>query len=136
MQAFNGSQGYPFDAAAGRRALEEFVASPALGRIWLILHAGTRPVGYLVLSFGFSFEYGGRDAFIDELFVDERWQGAGLGRAALEFALAEARELGVHAVHLEVEPGNVPAERIYDRSGFRASGRCLLTRRLESETGR
>lgn len=130
MDRFNRSQGYPFDAGVGRRALEVFTASPALGRLWLILTDGEQPAGYLVLSFGFSFEYGGHDAFIDELFVDERARGAGVGRAALEFALDQARALNVGAIHLEVEPDNPRAERLYERSGFRASGRRLLTHRL------
>jgi len=130
MGAFNESQGYPFDAEAGRRNLGEFLATPSLGRIWLLLSAGC-PKGYIVLAFGFSFEYGGRDAFIDEFFVAESARGQGWGRTALEYVLHEARALGVHAVHLEVEPDNEPARGLYERAGFRGGGRPLLTKRLQ-----
>lgn len=129
MSAFNSSQGYRFDAAAGRRNLADFLATPSSGRIWLVLSEG-RALGYLVLAFGFSFEYGGRDAFIDEFFLDASVRGRGWGKRALESVLREARALGVNAVHLEVEAENEPARGLYERSGFGGSGRSLLTARL------
>lgn len=132
MSAFNASQGYGFDPEAGRRNLGDFLATPACGRIWLLLSEG-RPLGYLVLAFGFSFEYGGRDAFIDEFFLDESVRGRGWGRRALESVLREARALGVNAVHLEVEAENERARGLYERTGFGGSGRSLLTARLAAE---
>lgn len=134
MTAFNASQGYAFDAEAGRRNLAEFLAASSLGRIWLVLSAG-RPLGYVVLVFGFSFEYGGRDAFIDEFFLEASARGRGWGRRTLEYVLREAQALGVHALHLEVEPHNEPAWGLYERSGFRGSGRPLLTKRLKEGAG-
>ncbi|MGB8330919.1 MAG: GNAT family N-acetyltransferase [Polyangiales bacterium] len=44
--------------------------------------------GYLIVTLGFSFERGGRDGFIDELFIDARFRGHRLGREAI--AVAEA----------------------------------------------
>jgi GNAT superfamily N-acetyltransferase len=130
MREFNASQGYPFEQAAAKRALVELLASPSQGRIWLIELDGT-PAGYLALTFGFSLEYGGRDAFVDEFFVDPGARGRGLGRAALSFALAEAARLGVYAVHLEVERGNRSAHALYESVGFVGNDRRLLTHRVE-----
>ncbi len=130
MDRFNASQGYPSDVGVLGPAIDHFVAAPECGRLW-ILEAGGAPAGYLVLAFGWSFEFGGRDAFIDEFFVEAHARGQGLGEAALDFAASEAARLGVRALHLEVEPEN-PARRLYDRSGFRADGRHLLSKRLGS----
>jgi ribosomal protein S18 acetylase RimI-like enzyme len=129
LRAFNASQTYPFDEAVARRALIELLGSAALGRVWLIVAAGA-PVGYLALTLGHSLEYGGRDAFLDELFVEPGSRRRGLGRAALEFGLAQAAALGVRAVHLEVERGNESARALYRSLGFQDKDRQLLTRRL------
>ena len=58
----------PFDAPAVRRVLGELLSDPSLGRVWVIT-SGDEPVGYAVLTLGYSVEYGGRDAFLDELYV-------------------------------------------------------------------
>ena len=48
------------------------------GRIWLIF-ISRKVVVYVALCFGYSIELGGRDAFIDELFIIEEARGQGLG---------------------------------------------------------
>jgi GNAT superfamily N-acetyltransferase len=126
LRKFNASQGYPFEETSARRTLLELLTSPSLGKVWLIVADGA-PVGYLVLSFGFSLEYGGRDAFVDEFFVESRARGRGIGRAALTFALNEASRLGIHAVHLEVERMNAAAHALYESVGFAGGERELLT---------
>jgi GNAT superfamily N-acetyltransferase len=77
----------------------------ALGRGWLIALAG-RPVGYLVLTLGFSVEAGGAEGCIDEFYLVPGVRGQGLGGRALELVEAEARRLAVRRLYLEVEHGN------------------------------
>lgn len=126
MDRFNLSQGYPTNPAALAPAFDHFVTHPELGRLWLIEVRGA-PVGYLVVAFGWSFEFHGRDAFVDEFFLEASARGRGWGEQALVFAIGEAERLGVRALHLEVEPDN-PARRLYERAGFRPDGRHLLSR--------
>ena len=45
----------------------------------------------------------------------------GFGRQAVAFLEEKAREMGVNAVHLEVDRGNDPAFELYRRSGVRRS---------------
>jgi ribosomal protein S18 acetylase RimI-like enzyme len=129
MREFVATQSYPFEEERARRAVSELLARPEHGAVWLIEEAGA-PVGYVALALGFSLEYGGRDAFVDELYVRAAHRGRGLGRAALSFALAEAERRGVCAVHLEVERSNPSAQRLYRSLGFAGHDRELLTRRL------
>ena len=68
MEQFYAEERYPFAREKARAALAPFLADPALGRAWL-LRDGDAAVGYFVLTLGWSLEYGGRDAFVDELFV-------------------------------------------------------------------
>jgi len=84
-----------------------------------------------VVTFGYSLEYGGRDAFIDELWVHERVRGQGIGTRALHMAEAACREQGIQALHLEVERTNAVAQQVYRRAGFVDHDRYLLTKRLD-----
>jgi len=129
MERFYAEDRYPFDREKARAALEPFLADPALGRAWLFKDGGAA-VGYFVLTLGWSLEYGGRDAFVDELFVSPSHRGRGLGRRALEVIDEACRELGVHALHLEVEKNNVRAAELYRKRGFEDHDRRLMTRRF------
>jgi len=129
LERFSATQELPFDAAVARGALGELLARSELGRVFRIVHAGAT-VGYVALTFGWSLEWGGRDAFIDEIFLEAPQRGHGLGRAALRALLDEARALGVRAVHLEVEADNAPAQALYRSEGFAGAERAMLSRRL------
>jgi ribosomal protein S18 acetylase RimI-like enzyme len=127
-RAFHGEEGRTLDAA-GETALVAIAEGEPLARAWLV-RDGDRPVGYLVITLGFSVEYGGRDGFIDDLYLAPEVRGAGLGRRLLAFALAEAERLGVRTLHLEVEVENERATRLYRAGGFEETGRRLMRRRI------
>ena len=116
----------PFDTAVARAALAALLDDPLLGRVWLIA-VDREPVGYLVLAFGYSIEYGGRTALLDELFVAEAYRGRGLGTRALQFAADECRTLGLRALQLEVERHNRDAHRLYRAAGFVDHDRYLMS---------
>ncbi len=119
----------PFDASAVRSAFRRFRSLPAFGRIWLIYDGGA-PVGCIILTIGFSFEFRGHDAFIDELYIAPTHRRRGLGRQAMVFVEQEAREMGVHAIHLEVDRGNNPALQRYRQTGYHDHHRLLMTKWL------
>jgi ribosomal protein S18 acetylase RimI-like enzyme len=121
---------YFFDEPAVRDVLRKFLASPELGHAWVFWDEET-PVGYIVLTFGYSFEYHGRDSFIDELYIEPQYRRQGIGKRAMQFVEERARELGVNAIHLEVDEGNDPAAELYRRTGFDDHSRFLMTKRLK-----
>jgi ribosomal protein S18 acetylase RimI-like enzyme len=118
-----------FDEAAARAALAQLLADDSCGVAHFILLGG-EVAGYLVLTFGFSLEFGGRDAFVDELFVKDEFRGRGAGKVALGFAADVCRARGVRALHLEVERANEAAQDIYRKAGFVDHDRYLLTKWL------
>ena len=134
MPRFYRDDGHPYDAAAAERALRELLESPSHGEIWLAdLNASgdeRRAVGYLALCLGFSLEAGGRDAFVDELYIVPELRGRGFGRQALELAAQRARALGARVLRLEVMDANPDAARLYLRSSFEDPRRRLLVRDL------
>lgn len=133
MTAFYAETGTPMDASLTRRAFTRLIEEDALGRVWL-LEAGAEVAGYAVLTLGFSLEYGGRDAFLDDLYVSPGHRGRGLGRTALDAVVAECRLRGVRALHLEVARDNAPAHALYARFGFVSHDRTLMTRPVRPET--
>ena len=130
MRALNEEDGAtPFQADRAEAALRSLLGEPDRGRVWVIERAGS-PAGYLVVTWGYSLEFHGRDAFIDELYVAPAHRGVGLGRQAVELAEAACRAYGVGALHLEVETGNERAHALYRQSGFAERGLRLMTKRL------
>ncbi len=111
-----------------RQALSPLLRGEPYGAIYLIGPARA-PVGYVVITFGWSVEFGGLDAFIDEFYIRPGVRGRGMGSdvlTALPNALAQA---GVKAVHLEVDRGNDTAQRLYLRAGFDRRDRFMLMSR-------
>ncbi len=129
MAAFYAHFDYSFLASGMEALMQTFLDNPALGRGWLIRSEG-QDCGYLVLTYRFSFEHGGRDAFIDELYLEPTFRGQGLGRQAIDFAVQQACAVGVQVLLLEVEQHNPEAKRLYLSQRFADSGRSLLMRAL------
>ena len=139
--ALNAHEGISVDPRALEAALDRLLRDPALGGVWLIERSeagGSAPrgidrdravIGYAMVTFGYDLEFGGRDAFLTELWIDPPARASGAGSAALALLDPELRAHGVHALHLQVRPDN-PALRLYQRSGFVASPRITMTRRL------
>lgn len=127
MREFYAFEGLAWDGAEASRALDTLLADERLGAVWLVRRAG-EAAGYFVLSFGFSLEFRGRFALLDELFLREGHRGGGVGRLAVEQAVRACREEGIHALRLEVEHHNTAAQTFYGRLGFEAHARHLMTR--------
>jgi ribosomal protein S18 acetylase RimI-like enzyme len=129
MHAFYTEHGYPFSEPGARAAVMHVLDDDRVGRIW-VAAGDAGPLGYVVLTFGYSLEHHGVVAFVDELFVAADARGRGLGTSGLALAEAECRALGVRTLQLEVERDNVAAQELYRRSGFKDYNRFLLTKRL------
>lgn len=135
MSALYGEDGStPLRREAAEAALRRLLAAPESGLVRIIERGGT-PAGYVVLTWGYSLEFDGRDAFIDELYVAPAHRGRGIGREAVAWAERACREHGAGAVHLEVELDNERAHALYRRSGFAERGLRLMTKRLSARPG-
>jgi ribosomal protein S18 acetylase RimI-like enzyme len=87
-------------------------------------------VGYLVMSFSWGIESGGKEALIDEVFVAPQLRNQGLGSALAELANEHARLQGVKMVFLETEKPNVRVRELYGRLGFELEDSIWLKKRL------
>lgn len=115
-----------FDAVLTEKVLREIIVNSNLGRLWKIT-LEDKLAGYLMLTYGFSLEFGGRTCFVDEFFVKEEFRGRGLGRQALKEVQTLAPGLGIKAISLEVLRKNTKAYQFYGEVGFVDSDRALMT---------
>lgn len=129
IDEFNAIDQYAFDKEQGFKNLAHLLGHPDLGKIWVLI-LKEKIIGYVVLAFGFSFEYGGRDAFIDELFIKAPYRNKGFGEKTIDFLTDQAKLLGVNAIHLEVETHNEGGNKLYTKKGFEGNNRKLLTKRI------
>src|SRR5579864_6768651 len=130
MQAYYLFDGHGYDREKARAALIALLQNPNLGCAWLILD-GDSPVGYAVLCFGYSLEWLGRDAFIDEFYLREEYRGRGWGRKTMAFVEGAARAAGIRTLHLEVVQQNTTALQVYRHLGFQEHTSTFLSKWIE-----
>jgi len=129
MREYYAFDGHHFDEIKTPLALSALLRDPALGRVWLISD-GEAPAGYIVVAFGYSLEWLGRDAFVDEFYLRKEYRGRGWGRKTMAFVEDAARAMNIAVLHLEVVQRNRPALGIYQRLGFKAHASTFLSKAL------
>ena len=60
----------------------------------------------------------GRKAWVEDVVVDEKARGRGVGKLLTEHAVSVAREHGAHSVDLTSRPSRAAANALYQRVGF------------------
>src|SRR5690349_10074219 len=62
-------------------ATTRLLSDASLGHVWLIERDGAA-IGHAVVTYGFDLEFGGRDSFLTELWIDPPERGRGAATAA------------------------------------------------------
>ena len=135
MQVYYAFDGHGYDREKARVALTALLRDANLGLAWLILDGNT-PVGYIVLCIGYSLEWLGRDAFVDEFYLKEEYRGRGWGRQAMAFLEEAARAAGIRTLHLEVVEGNDMALQLYRKLGFIEHRSTFLSKWIAQDTSK
>ncbi len=125
MQDFYAIDNYPMNIEVTQELFQEFITNENLGKSWLI-YSENEKVGYFILTFIFSFEYGGKIAFIDELYIKEKFRGKGIGKQAIQFIQSEVPKLSLKLLYLEVEIHNKNAQKLYIAHDFVIHNRKLM----------
>lgn len=132
MREFYSLEHLNFQEEAARQALQQILSDRRFGLVHLIEVEG-KVAGYLVLTFSFSLEFHGQNAFVDELYLRESYQGQGIGKKALNFVEKLCKQEGIKAMRLEVERHNERAQAVYRKTGYRDHDRYLMTKWLKAE---
>lgn len=116
-KALNKHEGTTYDTERAHAAFQGFIGHPELGEIWMICDDGV-PIGYIIINWGYSIEFGGRYALVDEMFLEDKYRDRGIGRRSLEFVEEHCRFSNMSALYLEVSKENMAARGFYQRMGF------------------
>lgn len=129
VSAFHEEAGLTTSEADRMSAVNALLEGVPHGSAYLIGPARAA-IGYVIISFGWSIEFGGLDGMIDELYIRPGVRGRGIAtEVLLTLPKALAEHAGLRALHLEVAGDNPVAERLYTRAGFRKrDGYALMTR--------
>jgi GNAT superfamily N-acetyltransferase len=113
------------EQATAEQMAARMVQHPHLVSPLLLFHENAC-VGYALLVYYFSNEYGGVILWLDEFFIRRELRSRGLGGAFLSLIRGWAEARGIPRIELEVNEHNEGARQLYLRHGFEESGRRLL----------
>jgi len=88
------------------------------GGVTFAILAGRPAVGFALVTLRPNVWYDGLVALLDELYVVPHVRGQGIGSAIVDELLVQARERGVDLIEINVDEGDVDAQRFYERHGF------------------
>lgn len=111
-----------------RDTVQELIGHPAKGNIW-IFHVGEAVVGYSIVIYYWSNEFGGNVALIDECYVKPSWRNKGIGTSFIKYA-SEAKTSCLRGITAEVTPLNKRALTFYSRQGLAPARNRYLFKRL------
>ncbi len=125
VAAFHAEMAIDSTEESRENALAPLLDGIPLGCVYLIGPARA-PLGYIVLTFGWSVEFGGMDAFVDEIYIRPAVRKRGIASEVLIDLPKALAEGGLKAVHLEVDREDESAQRIYQRARFKPRDRYML----------
>lgn len=111
-----------------QKTIRELSTHPGKGTITLF-HVGHIVVGYAIVIYDWSNEYGGVIAFIDEFYVKPPWRNRGIGSSYLKH-IATAKGMSLKGIHVETTPENHKALDFYLKHGFKQDKNHHLFRKI------
>ncbi len=126
MRDFNKLDNYPFNKKITTKNLKFFLKNSHLGNIWVV-EINKKLIGYIILTFCFSFEHKGQCAYIDEVYINAKYRNQGIGTETLKYIIRKSKKLKIKMLYLEVEKHNTRAASIYEKLGFKNNDRQFMT---------
>ncbi len=102
----------------GPAVLADRLATLLGGDRTLALLAGAPAVGVALVTLRPNVWYEGPVALLDELYVRPALRSRGIGTAIVDRLGVECARRGVDAIEINVDEGDVDAQRFYERQGF------------------
>jgi GNAT superfamily N-acetyltransferase len=100
-----------------RERLERLLAGPSM----FAIVSGRPAVAVALVSVRPNVWYAGSVALLDELYVAPAHRNQGIGTDIIDLLHDHARRIGVDAIEINVDEGDVDAQRFYERHGFSAT---------------
>ncbi|MHC9237853.1 GNAT family N-acetyltransferase [Pseudooceanicola sp. 502str34] len=130
VSAFHEEMGITQTDEAREAALMPLLEGSPHGVAYLIGPARA-PIGYIVITFGWSLELGGMEGFVDEFYIRAGVRGRGIGAEVLHSLPTALSKAGLKALHLEVRKSDARVVAFYKRQKFALrDDYVLMTRRF------
>ncbi|BAZ14260.1 acetyltransferase [Calothrix sp. NIES-4071] len=117
-------KGESMSAVKIANTVSKLTDEPNRGCIYIFENQGNL-IGYSILIYFWSNEFGGEILNIDELFIKREYRGQGIGGKFFEFLSNEFKNKAV-AFCLETNKGNNRAYNFYQKLGFREHKNTVL----------
>ena len=124
VEAFCVLDQHPYEPARVESALRPLLEHDDFGVVYLV----NDDQGYVVITWGYSLESGGREALVDEIYLCQR--GLGVGTQVMQALFEDLRGRGIVKMFLETERHNARARTFYARQGFEADDSIWMSRPL------
>ena len=124
VEAFCALDQHPYEPARIESALRPLLEQDDFGVVYLV----NDDQGYVVITWGYSLESGGREGLVDELYLRQR--GQGVGTQVMQALFEDLRGRGIVKMFLETERHNARARTFYARQGFEADDSIWMSRSL------
>ncbi len=121
-----------FEEARARRALSELTENDTMGKAWLI-YWREEAVGYVVLTYDYGLDSGGREAVIDEFYLRTDYRRQGIVREAIRFLEQFCASEGMKALWLGVRHDNTDAQEFYAEMGFEDTGLRMMAKPIQPQ---
>lgn len=129
MERFHEERALPHDDAHRRRAAMPLLNEGPFGAVWLI-GPMRAPLGYVLVTFGWSVELGGMEGWVSEIFIRPSVRRRGIGTEVLHAVAVSLARADVKALHVHLDRDDAVATRFCVRTGFVARERNLLMTHL------
>jgi GNAT superfamily N-acetyltransferase len=116
MARFHEDAGLPYDDAHRSTVAEPLLDGSPLGAIWLI-GPGRAPLGYVMISFGWSVADGGMVGRLEEVYIRASVRNRGIGTEVMHAVTVNLRQAGLRAMHVQLQ-ADAPAAAFCKRVGF------------------
>jgi ribosomal protein S18 acetylase RimI-like enzyme len=103
-----------------KAALKILLNNPDLGDI-IVARSDIQTIGMVSLLYTVSTALGGRVAILEDMLVHPDFRNQAIGSHLLSHAVSVAREKGCRRITLLTDKDNLPAQRFYQRHGFKNS---------------
>ena len=123
-------EGLPINDEKIGKTTREYKKHPEKLRVVMILKDG-EAVGYGILVFFWSNEYGGNIVVIDELYVKKAYRNARIATDFIKSRMAACENAA--ALEVETTASNSAATRLYKRLGFESAENNRLVLKIEKD---
>ena len=128
VAAFHQEFGLDLSQEQRETAITPLLEGSPYGAVWL-MGPTIAPIGYVIITFGWSVEFGGMDGFVDEIYVRPAVRGRGIATEVLEQLPKTLAQTGLCALHLEVDRTDEKIVSIYRRQVLKALPAYMLMSR-------